>query len=81
MSSQKMPSHELAAKFAELWVNVANRSYVADQLGELNGLQGAAVAARMVLLLYNSHHDGHNVPMDLATFTGHLEYEVCGELL
>ncbi len=69
-----MDSHELATKLAGLWANVDNREYVVDQLSELNGIQGAAVAARMVLLLHKRY--GHDsLPMDLATFTGHLEYE------
>lgn len=65
-----MDSHEVATTLAKAWVN-GSREYVIDKLTELNGLQGAAVAARMVLLL----HNGHDIPTDLALFTSRLEYE------
>lgn len=69
-----MDSHELATVLAEAWVN-GSRNDVINKLTELNGLQGAAVATRMVLLL----HNGHDLPIDLALFTSRLEYEACGK--
>lgn len=76
MDSPKKTSSELAIELMTSWVN-GNREHVVDKLTELNGLQGAAVAARMVLLL----HNGHDVPTDLVLFTNRLDSEVCGELL